>query len=45
MVLGSTCEDKIATQPYQDFKKMCLKSFYMKLQLRVGIEIRNSIMG
>ena len=46
MVLGSTCEDKIATQPYQDFKKMCLKSFYMKLQLlQVGIEIRNSIMG
>ena len=27
MVLGSTCEDKIATQPYQDFKKNVLKIF------------------
>ena len=45
MVLGSTCEDKIVTQPYQDFTKVCLKSFYMKLQLQVGMEISNSIMG
>ena len=27
MVLGSTCEDKIATQPYQNFKKNVLKIF------------------
>ena len=44
MVLGSTCGEKTAPQPYQDFKT-CLKTFYMKLQSQGGIEIRNSIVG